>query len=121
MVKQYPLPQDQGIAAGISVRAILWTGLAVLGTIVLVVVGAFLLHRFLPVTPSRAPSSLRIPAALEAPRLQTSAHEDLMQFQRDKQALLDSYGWVERKAGLVRIPIEQAMELFAKQASEDQP
>lgn len=30
-----------------------------------------------------------------------------------EQRLLDEYGWVDRKAGVVRIPIDRAMELLA--------
>ena len=30
-------------------------------------------------------------------------------------ALLDSYGWIDREAGIVRIPIERAMELLVEQ------
>lgn len=38
--------------------------------------------------------------------------EQLIEQQRRE---LDSYGWVDRKSGLVRIPIERAMQLVAEE------
>lgn len=32
---------------------------------------------------------------------------------------LESYGWVDREAGLVRIPVERAMELYLQQHREE--
>jgi hypothetical protein len=34
---------------------------------------------------------------------------------RAERAMLGRYGWVDRQAGLVRIPIERAMELYVQQ------
>lgn len=42
----------------------------------------------------------------------------LTQRARQRQ-LLESYGWVDRDAGLVRIPIERAMELYLQQREEE--
>ena len=46
------------------------------------------------------------------PRLQTTAPEDLKHFRADQDNILGSYGWVDNKAGIVRIPIERAMDLM---------
>ena len=46
------------------------------------------------------------------PRLQVNPAKDLhAYFEREKQ-FLSSYGWVDRKEKVVRIPIERAMELL---------
>jgi len=45
------------------------------------------------------------------PRLQTDPHGDLLRLRESEDAVLDTYGWVDRNAGVVRIPIEQAMKL----------
>jgi len=45
------------------------------------------------------------------PRLQVSPAETLKAFEAEEQVKLASYGWVDKNAGLVRIPIERAMEL----------
>ncbi len=49
-----------------------------------------------------------------APRLQTIPGEDFRTFQATQQAELNSYGWVDRKKGVVRIPIDRAMEIIAQ-------
>jgi hypothetical protein len=45
------------------------------------------------------------------PRLQTDPREDLSELRAREDAILRSYGWVDRNAGVVRIPIDRAMEL----------
>lgn len=45
------------------------------------------------------------------PRLQVDPRKDLTQMREEEEATLHSYGWVDRKAGVVRIPIERALEL----------
>jgi hypothetical protein len=48
------------------------------------------------------------------PRLQTDPRKDLLQMRAEEDAVLQTYGWVDRKAGVTRIPIERAMELLAQ-------
>ena len=45
------------------------------------------------------------------PRLQTDPRQDLADLRTKEEALLHSYGWVDKNAGVVRIPIEDAMRL----------
>jgi hypothetical protein len=45
------------------------------------------------------------------PRLQTNPREDLLELRAREDALLATYGWVDRNAGVVRIPIDRAMQL----------
>ena len=45
------------------------------------------------------------------PRLQTNPRQDLADLRAREEALLTSYGWVDRNAGIVRIPIDAAMKL----------
>jgi hypothetical protein len=45
------------------------------------------------------------------PRLQRFPREDIMNFRVGEEALLHQYGWVDREAGVVHIPIEEAMRL----------
>jgi len=48
------------------------------------------------------------------PRLEETPVEDLRQFREAEDAKLNSYGWIDRKNGVVRIPIARAMELLAQ-------
>ena len=46
-----------------------------------------------------------------APRLQQFPHNELYQFRLEEENLLRRYGWMNRDAGIVHIPIEEAMRL----------
>jgi hypothetical protein len=48
------------------------------------------------------------------PRLQSDPLRDLAQLHAEEDAVLQSYAWVDRPAGIVRIPIARAMELLAQ-------
>ena len=45
------------------------------------------------------------------PRLQTDPRQDMADLRAREDELLGSYGWVDRNAGVVRIPIDAAMRL----------
>jgi hypothetical protein len=47
------------------------------------------------------------------PRLQTNDQADLEKFRAAEEEKLNSYGWVNKEAGIIRIPIERAMDLIA--------
>lgn len=48
------------------------------------------------------------------PRLQVSPSQDMQELRAAEDALLNSYGWVDQQVGVVRIPIERAMQLLAE-------
>jgi hypothetical protein len=49
-----------------------------------------------------------------APMLETNERGQLHDFLMDQESQLNSYGWVDEKAGVAHIPIERAMELLAQ-------
>jgi hypothetical protein len=48
------------------------------------------------------------------PRLRVDAPKDLQEMRAAEDAVLSSYAWIDRKAGIVRIPVDRAVELLAK-------
>jgi hypothetical protein len=58
--------------------------------------------------PLAAGQGTRVPPE---PRLQTNPREDLRRFRANEDELLTSYGWIDKNAGVVRIPIDDAMKL----------
>lgn len=56
-----------------------------------------------------------------APRLQVKPSDDRDAITAEAEGKLQAYGWVDRKAGRVRIPIEQAMQLLAQQGWSNNP
>jgi hypothetical protein len=51
------------------------------------------------------------------PRLQETPALDLATLRNREQERLSTYGWIDRQAGVVHIPIERAMELVAREAA----
>jgi hypothetical protein len=49
------------------------------------------------------------------PRLQTRPREDLQRMRAEEDRILNSYGWVDARLGLVRIPIARAMAMAVDQ------
>jgi hypothetical protein len=48
------------------------------------------------------------------PRLQVLPRIDLSRQHSEEDALLNQYGWVDRGAGIARIPIDRAMDLLVQ-------
>jgi len=60
------------------------------------------------------PSPLAKVEAPSEPRLQVFAPNHLAETRAAEEKILNSYDWVDRAAGVVRIPIERAMQLLAE-------
>ncbi len=60
------------------------------------------------------PSPLAKPATPPEPRLQVFAPKDTQEFRAAEDAALNSYGWVDHATGVVRIPIDRAMQLLSE-------
>jgi len=101
----------------VGVRGVLVAG-------VLLVVGAILAQlvvgmQFFALRGREAPPVTAVAAAPEGPpepRLQTTPAEDLAHARAEEETILDGYGWEDRAAGVVHIPIARAMELVAGEA-----
>ncbi|MDB6056856.1 MAG: hypothetical protein JWO95_700 [Verrucomicrobiales bacterium] len=95
--------------------------LCVLGLLVTLVVVDLIVHwiytdfRKSPTPSDRYTGSVRAKQAAasapEFPRLQISPPADLSKFRVEEAEQLNTYGWVNQTAGVVRIPVERAMEL----------
>lgn len=55
------------------------------------------------------------------PRLQASPSNEFYQFSREEQSLLHTYGWANREAGTVHIPIDEAMRLAVERGMPSRP
>jgi hypothetical protein len=94
--------------------------LFVLGVSIQAILGGFLssLKHSPPPTDSWRPvprTRRATPAPPPGPRLQVSAPADLEAFRAREEMELHSYGWINRTSGVVRIPIEKAMDLVLQQ------
>jgi hypothetical protein len=55
------------------------------------------------------------------PRLQANPRQDLRDLRSAEDAVLNSYGWVNKNAGIVRIPIGEAMKLTVQRGLPARP
>lgn len=55
------------------------------------------------------------------PRLEQNERLEINDFRRKEEQTLNSYGWVDEKAGVVRIPIDRAMQLIAQRGLPTTP
>jgi len=89
--------------------------------IFLVVTG--MMHYFKLHEPSKTAGQVNIPAPraseFPAPRLEVKPGADLAELRAAEDADLNSYGWVDRNAGTVRIPIDRAMQLILQRGLPD--
>jgi hypothetical protein len=104
----------------VSARAIALSALTLAVVCAVVFVLMQVLFNFFAARESRhtvAPSPLAGAYGLKQPpepRLQTSPLEDLQALRARAAAALDSYAWVDREAGVVRLPIERAIAVLAE-------
>lgn len=99
-------------------RAALGLGLLAVGLSVVALLAMWSLFHFLvereasrdvppsPLAETRAP--------FIGPRLQVSPPDDVAEMRANEEQILSSYGWADRDAGTVRIPIERAMDLLVE-------
>jgi hypothetical protein len=97
-------------------------GLAMLAAMVLTALALVPMYRLLAKRESQAqpPPAGAVKTEMSEPvqsfpKLVTSEPQALAEFRANEQALLTSYGWVEKDKGLARIPIEHAMRIVAAQ------
>lgn len=101
-----------------SPRGIAMVGFGMLAMLVityLIVWGMFSYFNARQTRADQAPPPLAAtPQAAEGPRLQVNPPLELQTALAGERERLNTYEWVDRDAGVVRIPIERAMELMAQ-------
>ncbi len=97
-------------------RGIFWSGFglfALIGFSFLLIIGLF---NFLESWHGKSSKSISPLAESQqppsGPRLQVDPELDMEQFKVIEDSLVNSYGWVQREAGVVRIPVDEAMKLL---------
>jgi len=62
-----------------------------------------------------------LPPHRPGPHLQTSPTQEMQEMLRAENTRLQSYAWVDRSAGIARIPIDRALELVVQQGLPSWP
>jgi hypothetical protein len=100
-----------------NVRSLALFGVFMLGTLIVVCVGRWGVvvyvagHQTLGPPASPFAQGRPMPAPGQ-PLLQAAPRQDLLHAVEQQQQLLTTYGWVDQKAGVVRVPIDRAMDLL---------
>jgi hypothetical protein len=103
----------------ISLRGVLWTGAALAAATVLAallmwwLLRGFSRHdekRDVRLTPIEVRSPEQPPPE---PRLQVSPSEDLRRMRAEEERLLHHAAWVDRRQGIVRVPVDVALDVIA--------
>jgi len=98
-----------------SVGPIVLTGLSLAVTVALVALVSYGVLTFLGAhrraTTRNNPMSVEDSQIPPNPRIEEHPAIEIQQLHAEEERILSSYGWVDKKAGVVRIPIDRAMEL----------
>ena len=84
-----------------------WVG-ALFATVLSVMLIVYVLYHF---RPSHADPDLVLNRKMMSPALQPRPDDDMKKFLEEENEALTTYGWVDKAAGRVRIPIDRAMDL----------
>ena len=112
----------------VNVRAIFTFGAGLAGVGVVVSLVVFLLFSYLSRREDRAVRNAPFPMTIgrservpPEPRLQTNPRQDLKDLRDAEHEVLNGYWWVDRNAGIVRIPIDEAMKLTLQRGLPARP
>lgn len=82
-----------------------------------------MMHYFKVHEPATTAGQANIPVAhsteFPPPRLEVRPGASLAKFRAAEEVELNSYGWIDRNAGTVRIPIDRAMQLILERGLPD--
>lgn len=108
-------PRHEQTDVRVGLLAKLGIGLVVLTILVIfAVLGLFrsVVSRETRLEEPRSPLAAS-PTRYSGPELELSPRAELQEKLATEREVLESYGWIDREAGVVHIPIEQAIDLVA--------
>jgi hypothetical protein len=120
-------PDARHEGTDVSIRPILaFAGLMIVAAVFVLVGVALLFSFFAGRQQTGAPVEFPMAGSEQnplppEPRLQTDPREDLRKLQDQEDGILRSYGWIDRNAGVVRIPISEAMRLTVERGLPSRP
>lgn len=111
--ERHPAAHHESTDASISALVKFCIGLFLL--IVVVMLGMRLMFEYFNRTRQLGPPAspfVENKVSPPGPGLQVHPVQDLKQLRQGEDEKLNSYGWVDQKAGIARIPIDRAMDLL---------
>jgi len=103
--------QDANVRGVFNFLVILGAGLVVAALICWGLFRYFSRHETGPAPASPFAETRPLPLG---PQLQVNPREDWLKYHEQQEQSLETYGWENRGSGIVRVPIERAMELLVQ-------
>jgi hypothetical protein len=103
----------------LDVSYVRWFSLGIVVLLIATAAAAFIIMGGLRIShpAAREPQPEQGSASAPFATLQSTPQDELRSYRRSKATALEGYRWVDRREGVVRIPIERAMELVAADGS----
>lgn len=120
-----PGPNDRYERRDVNVRTLLKIGVVLVVVIAVVMVAmrwtfdAY--EKAQPLGPMVSPLVKTEQVVPPSPQLQAHPEEDLQTYCTAEEQKLDTYGWVDQQAGVVRLPIDRAMTLLLQRGLPTRP
>ncbi|PYK13611.1 MAG: hypothetical protein DME65_01335 [Verrucomicrobia bacterium] len=103
--------RDVDVLSLLTIAVLLFLSCVIISLLVWAMMHYFKLHE-----PVRTPGQTSLPVTsaeeFPKPRLEIKGAADLAKLRAAEEADLDSYGWIDRYSGTVRIPVDRAMQLL---------
>jgi hypothetical protein len=123
---------EESINAGYEKRDLEARGIAIFGILFVVLLGAIVVlvsvgmavatGRPAPIQfPIQGLANAPQPTLPPEPRLETLPGVDYDQFHAAEERILNSYGWIDQKNRVVRIPIDRAIDIIVQQGLPSRP
>src|SRR5215475_6861375 len=99
-----------------NLKWVLWGGITlVVSVAIMLSVSWWVFRKFQNLAANRQMgTAVGPPIEPPEPRLEVSQDADWKAMFQKEQAILHSYGWVDRSQGLIRIPIDRQMQIIAE-------
>lgn len=109
--------RDAGENSGIQLRAVLLGAAAIVLAIALALLIAYLFWaRLRPAGPDGGPNAA-FDFKVTSPRLESAPQPERADYLAEKNRLLQSWQWIDKPAGIARIPMDAAMQLMVRDAT----
>jgi len=124
-VLSHPTPDDR--PTDVNAGGVFAFGVALALALVIALVMLSQMFAVLRIREIREGRTLQNPTANDLelpptePHLQVNPREALRELRAREDSLLNSYGWIDQPAGIVHVPIEEAMKRIAQQGLPARP
>jgi len=109
--------QNRADASGIALRSVVRAGIAIAVIVALALAGAYAAWRLWQPADGYHGPNTALDVKFALPGLESAPQNAYAAYLAEKERLLHGTQWLDAKAGIARIPIEQAMRILADAAA----